>query len=100
MSNAVKFICKDIKQSGMNPIRRVATSLSGGFVVQSLDDASLVNILRLYTGWEPAASFATLREQVRLIEKIEGIDLSTLMTPKDLAKVFTEMSDTKKYPVV
>ena len=100
MGDTVKFICKDINQSGMNPIRRVATSLSGGFVVQSLDDASLVSILRLYTGWKPDASYATLREQVRLIEKLEGVDLSALMIPKHLAKVFTEMSDTKIYPVV
>ena len=100
MGDTVKFICKDINQSGMNPIRRVATSLSGGFVVQSLDDASLVNILRLYTGWEPDASYATLREQVCLIEKLEGLDISALMTPKDLAKALTEISDTKKYPVV
>ena len=78
----------------------VANSLSGGFVVQNLDDATLVRLLRLYTGWEPEAFYATLWEQVRLIEKVEGVDLSTLMSPADLKQVFEEVADTKKYPVV
>ena len=94
------YICENIKQDNMDTVRMVANSLSGGFVVQNLDDATLVRLLRLYTGWEPEASYATLREQVRLIEKVEGVDLSTLMSPADLKKVFEEVADTKKYPVV
>ena len=74
----------------------MATSLSKGFVVQSLDNASLVSILRLYTGWKPDTSYAMLREQVRLIGNVEGVEMSARMTPKDLAKVLTEMLDTKK----
>ena len=94
------YICKNIKQDNMDTVRQVANALSGGFIVQNLDDATLVRLLRTYTGWEPDASYATLREQVRLIEKIEGVDLSTLMTPDDLRRVFEEVADTKKYPVV
>ena len=100
MDDPKYYICKNIKQDNMDTVQMVANSLSGGFVVQNLDDATLVRLLRLYTGREPKASYATLREQVRLIEKVEGVDLSALMSPADLKQVFEEVADTKKYPVV
>ena len=61
MNDPKYYICKNIKQDNMDTVRLVTNSLNCGFVVQNLDDAILVRLLQLYTGWEPEASYATLQ---------------------------------------
>ena len=82
----------------MDIVRRVASSLSAGMVVDFLDDASLVRLLRGYTDWNTGAEYGALRRRIRLIERIEGVNLDDLATPREMVLVFKEISDVEKYP--
>ena len=83
----------------MNIVRRVASSLSAGMVVDFLDNASLVRLLRVYTDWKMGAEYGALRKRIRLIEKIEGVNLDDLVSTQEMQHVFSEISDVEKYPL-
>ena len=98
------FYCESLTRDhktntpAMDIVRRVASSLSAGMVVDFLDDASLVRLLRGYTDWKTGAEYSALRRRIRLIERIEGVNLDDLATPQEMLLVFKEISDVEKYP--
>ena len=84
----------------MDIVRRVATGLSGGMVIDYLDDATIVRLLRQYTGWKHGVSFADMRKKIRIVERIENVDLSTLVSAEEMRTVFNEVGNTLKHPLV
>ena len=99
------FYCKSLnrydnkEEKSMDIVRRVATGLSGGMVIDFLDDGTIVRLLRQYTGWKPGASFSRMREKIRIVERIEDVNLDTLVSAQEMKTVFNEIGDTLKYPV-
>ena len=100
------FYCKSLnrydnaREKNMDIVRRVATGLSGGMIINYLDDASIVRLLRQYTGWKHGVSFADMRKKIRIVERIENVDLNTLVSAEEMRTVFNEVGNTLKYPLV
>ena len=100
------FYCKSLnrydnaREKNMDIVRRVATGLSGGMVIDYLDDATIVRLLRQYTGWKHGVSFADMRKKIRIVERIENVDLSTLVSAEEMRTVFNEVGNTLKHPLV
>ena len=100
------FYCKSLnrydnaREKNMDIVRRVATGLSGGMVIDYLDDATIVRLLRQYTGWKHGVSFADMRKKIRIVERIENVDLDTLVSAEEMRTVFNEVGNTLKYPLV
>ena len=96
------YYCKSIKRAKstkvMDVVRRIATSLSAGLIIEHLDDAGIVRLFRLYTGWDNNTGFAEMRKKMSLLERIEGIDLDSLVTTEEMRRVFAEIGDVIKYP--
>ena len=90
----------DTNTPAMDVVRRVAKSLSGGLIIDFLDDASLVRIIRSFSDWKVGAEFVTLRKRMRLVERIEGVNLDELVSASEMHRVFGEISDTNKYPIL
>ena len=100
------FYCTSLQRNENDPttptmeiVRRVAKSLSGGLVIDFLDDASLVRIIRSFSDWKVGAQFVTLRKRMRLVERIEGVNLDELVSAGEMQLVFHEISDINKYPI-
>ena len=100
------FYCTSLQRNEDDPttpamdiVRRVAKSLSGGLVIDFLDDASLVRIIRSFSDWKVGAQFVTLRKRMRLVERIEGVNLDELVSASEMQLVFHEISDINKYPI-
>ena len=45
------------------------------------------------------AEYGALRKRIRLIEKIEGVNLDDLVSTQEMQQVFSEISDVEKYPL-
>ena len=88
------------REKNMDIVRRVATGLSGGMVIDYLDDATIVRLLRQYTGWKHGVSFADMRKKIRIVERIENVDLDRLVSAEGIRTVFNEVGNTLKYPLV
>ena len=86
------------REKNMDIVRRVATGLSGGMVIDYLDDATIVRLLRQYTGWKHGVSFADMRKKIRIVERIENVDLDRLVSAEEMRTVFNEVGNTLKYP--
>ena len=99
------FYCKSLNrydnagEKNMDIVRRVATGLSGGMVIEYLDDVTIVRLLRQYTGWKDGVSFAEMRKKIRYVERIENVDLDRLVSAEEMQTVFNEVCNTIKYPV-
>ena len=91
---------EDTNTPAMDIVRRVAKSLSGGLIIDFLDDASLVRIIRSFSDWKVGAEFVTLRKRMRLVERIEGVNLDELVSAGEMQLVFHEISDINKYPIL
>ena len=103
MQQPSSYYCQSIQRhqnrsAAMEIVRRVAAGLSGGLLVNHLDDASLVRLLRLYTGWGPGTDFATMRKKIAIIERIEGVDLDTIVSQDEMNEVYRELGDVNLYP--
>jgi len=98
------FYCESLNrynsagEKNMDIVRRVATSLSGGMIIDYLDDATIVRLLRQYTGWKHGVKFAQMRKKIRIVERIEDVDLDTLVSAEEMTTVFNEIGNTLKYP--
>ena len=83
----------------MDTVRRVATGLSGGMIIEHLDDATLIRLLRQFTGWREGAKYEELRKRIAIIERIEKVDLNKLVSAEEIQSIFNEIRDTIKYPL-
>jgi len=96
------FYCESIKRATTTPtmdvVRRIATGLSGGMIVEHMDDISIIYLLRTYTSWNDKTTFGEMRKKIAIIEHIEGVDLDRLVSAKDMHRVFIEICDLNKYP--
>jgi len=99
------FYCKSIKRAtttttttSMDIVRRIAMNLSGGLIVEHLDDISIIYLLRTYTSWNDKTTFEEMRKKIAIIEHIEGVDLDSLVSVMDMHRVFIEICDLNKYP--
>ena len=96
------FYCESIKRATTTPtmdvVRRIATGLSGGMIVEHMDDISIIYLLRTYTSWNDKTTFEEMRKKIAIIEHIENVDLDSLVSAKDMHRVFIEICDLNKYP--
>ena len=97
------FYCESIKRTTtsetMDVVRRIATRLSGGMIVEHLNDGSIIQLLRTYTSWNDKTSFGQMRKKIAIVERIGGVDLDSLVSATDMRRVFAEICDVNKYPL-